>query len=234
VYTIRAACAALAFLWTTPVAAQVGHAPEASPYRDVRVKTLLSITGGYTSGSGGKVGVGPAKGPTGGARVDLLLGGPAMLGVSVMGGSLARKLIDPSQPPESREVGESSQRILFVEGSVGLVFTGRKTWHGLAPYLGGSLGLGIGGDVAADSLSDFEYNTKFTAALFLGVRWHVGQRVALRIEVRNMMWQLRYPDSFFDTSDPTNPPVLDPLVNGETEWTHNPQLWVSLGYAIRM
>lgn len=234
VYTIRAACAALALLWPTPSAAQVGHLPESSPYSDVRAKTLLSLTAGYTAGSGGSVGVGPAEGPMAGARVDLLMGGPVQLGVSAMAGNLDRTLIDPSQPPASRVVGKDKQQILFLEGSIGLVFTGRKTWHGLAPYIGGSLGLAFGSDVPADSLSDFEFKTKFTTAILAGTRWHVGRRLAFRFEVRDMLWQLRYPSSFFDTSNPDVPPVLDPRVRDDTEWTHNLQLWISLGYAIRI
>jgi hypothetical protein len=198
VYTIRAACAALALLWPTPSAAQ-------APYSDVRAKTLLGLTLGYTNGSGGSVGVGPAEGPMAGARVDLLLGGPVQLGVSAMAGNLDRTLIDPSQPPASRVVGKDKQQILFLEGSIGLVFT-----------------------------SDFEFKTKFTTAILAGTRWHVGRRLAFRFEVRDMLWQLRYPSSFFDTSNPDAPPVLDPRVRDDTEWTHNLQLWISLGYAIRI
>jgi len=233
VYSFRAACAALLLVWPTAAAAQVGHPPEASPYKDVRAKWLLSATGGYSWGSGGDVGVGPHDGPLMGARVDWLIGGPAMLGASVTYADLQRNLINPEAPLDERFLGTAKNSVLMLEASIALVLTGTKTWRGFAPYLGGTLGLAFGGNVPEDSLSGFEFNTKFTAGFIIGTRWHLSQRVVFRFEFRDVFWQLKYPQPFF-FPEADVPPTLNPLTQGETAWVANPQLLLSVGYAIRM
>ena len=233
VYSFRAARAALLLVLPTAAAAQGGHPPESSPYRDVRAKWLLSATGGYSWGSGGQVGVGPHDGPLLGARVDWLIGGPGMLGFSATYGSLQRNLIDPEAPLDERFLGTAPNSVFMLESTIGLVLTGTKTWRGFAPYFGGTLGLAFGGDVPEDSLSGFEFNTKFTAGFVVGTRWHLGSRIALRFEFRDVFWQLKYPNAFL-FPDADVPPVLNPLTNTDTEWTANPQVLISVGYAIRM
>ncbi len=235
VYSIRAACAALVIVWPAVAGAQVGHPPSSSPYKDVRGKWFLSATGGYTWGGGGTAGVGPHDGPMGGLRLDLLLGGPADIGITAQVGNLTRLLVDPEATElDQRYLGEAKQSILFLEGSFSLVFTGRKTWNGFAPFIGGALGLAFGGSVPEDSLSSFEFNTKFTVGLYAGTRWHLGDRIVFRFEVRDVLWQLKYPPEFFIPPEEGVPPLLNPLVNKDSEWTHNPQITLALGYAIRM
>jgi len=235
VYTIRAACAALVLVWPAVADAQVGHPPSSSPYRDVRGKWFLSATGGYTWGGGGSADVGPQDGPLGGLRLDLLLGGPTDIGITAQVGNLERLLVDPeAEELDQRYLGTANQTILFLEGSFSLVFTGRKTWKGFAPFIGAGLGLAFGGSVPEDSLSGFEFNTKFTASLYIGTRWHLGDKIALRFEVRDMLWQLKYPPEFFIPPAEGVPPLLNPLVQDDSEWVHNPQITFALGYAIRM
>ena len=113
------------------------------------------------------------------------------------------------------------------------MLTGQKTWYGFAPYLGLSMGVAIGGDVPADSLSGYDFNIKFMAGPGIGLRWHPGSRIGLRVEFRDVLWKLSYPNAFFEppTDQPDIPPVLDPEFNKTSEWTHNPSLYISLGYA---
>jgi len=62
-----------------PVAAQVGHAPAASPYADLEYRQEFTLYGGYYYAGNDRVGVAPGSGPMVGARYDLRLGGPALL-----------------------------------------------------------------------------------------------------------------------------------------------------------
>lgn len=209
--------------------AQVGHPPESSPYRDMRSKFLFSVTGGNSWGSGGKVAAGPADGPILGTRLDVHLGGPGSAQIGVNWASLNRMLIDPSADESSRSTGPVRQSIFMFDVGLILTLSGQKTWHGLAPYFGGSLGIAMAGPVPGDTLSTFEFGTKFITGPQIGLRWHPVSRLFLRIEGRYMFWKLSYPDEFFEG----DPPVLDPLVNRETDWTHNPMLLVSLGIALK-
>lgn len=213
--------------------AQVGHEPESSPYRDLPDKYMLSFTGGYSWGSGGKVNIGPGDGLVYGARGDIHLAGPGTVHMGVNFGSFERLLLDPRLAPDERVLGTASQTVLMADVGLNLVLTGQKSWYGFAPFIGASMGIAIGGDVPADSLSGYEFNTKFIVTPAIGFRWHPVSRIALRVEFRDVLWKLSYPDVFFDppTEDPDIPPILDPDFNKTTDWTHNPSLYLSLGVA---
>ncbi|MDH3291694.1 MAG: hypothetical protein OEO20_07230 [Gemmatimonadota bacterium] len=214
--------------------AQVGHPPGSSPYRDLRSKYQVSLTGGYSWGTGGKVEVGPARGRFGGMRFDLHLAGPGAVQLGVNVGDFDRLLLDPSQAPDARVLGTAKQSIIMVDAGLNLVLTGAKTWYGFAPYAGASLGLALGGDVpAADTLSVFKFSTKFLVGPQIGFRWFPIERISLRFEARDVIWRLTYPNQFFDP--PANAldddPVLDARFNKPTQWTHNPMFLVSVGWA---
>jgi len=210
--------------------AQVGHPPTSSPYRDLRDKYFASINGGYSWGSGGKVEAGPANGPIVGARFDVHLAGPGSIQVGINWGNLNRQLIDPNADPGDRVYGTTTQSVFMADAGLILTFTGQKTWYGFAPYLGASMGLALGGSVPEDTLSTFTFNTKFIVGPQLGFRWHPVRQFFLRIEGRDMLWKLSYPNEYFDA----DPPVLDPQVNKTTEWTHNLMLLVSLGFVLKL
>ena len=229
-----ATMAVLAALHWTGAAAQVGHPPESSPYRFLDSRYQLTLVGGYALGNGGRVGVGPSTGMLGGVRLDLHLSGPATAGFGIVAGRLERRLLDPTEGLDTRDHGTAQQTVLFADAGFDLVFTGQKTWHGLAPYMGASLGLALGGSVPADS-STFQFSSKFIAGPRIGLRWHPVQRLAIRFEARDMIWQLKYPSIFFE--DPADAPGTDPILDAatmkDTEWTNNPMLTVSVGYAFR-
>lgn len=211
---------------------QVGYAPTRSPYRDLTTKYMVSLTGGYSWGGGGKTGVGPGEGQVYGGRVDVHLAGPGTVQFGINVGNLDRVLIDPAQGPDDRVLGTVKQSVLMGEVGLNLVLTGEKTWHGIAPYIGLALGLAVGGNVPEDSLSGYEFNTKFIADPQIGVRWHMTRNISVRVEFRDPIWRLSYPERFFVAPDDfPDDPVLDPQFNKNTQWTHNPMLLFSLGYA---
>ena len=72
--------AALATTWAAmllfalPLAAQVGHRPESSPYHDIRGGHAVTPYLGQFGGSGGRFQIGPHDGPVYGLRYDLRTG----------------------------------------------------------------------------------------------------------------------------------------------------------------
>jgi len=215
-------------------AAQVGHPPESSPYRDLQSRRVLSLTGGVLSGSAGKVGVGPSDGTYVGARFDMHLGGPAGVTFSAGVANLERVLIDPRLGPENRTLDTATQKVVLLDGGFDLLLPGEKTWHGLTPYVGVGLGMAFGAKVNADSLSGYSFSTHFTAGPRIGVWLHPSSRFTLRIEGRVLLWRLKYPEGFFSEPEfePTEPPVLDANVTKDTEWVQHLGLTISLGYTI--
>ena len=95
------------------------------------------------------------------------------------------------------------------------------------------MGMAFGGSVPEDSLTGFKFGAKFMVTPLLGMRIHPTRRLSVRVEGRDAIWKLSYPQTFFvpPTEDPDVPPVLDPQFNKDSEWTHNFMLYVSLGWS---
>ena len=214
--------------------AQVGHRPESSPYRDLRAKRVLSFVGGYMNGSAGKAGVGPGDGPFAGARFDLHLSGPAAVTFGAGMAKLERIIIDPTWGPANRTLDTASQSVLMLDAGIDLLLTGEKTWHGMIPYFGGGLGFALGGDVSADTLSGFSFSTHFTTGPRLGIWVHPSDRITFRIEGRDKIWRLKYPDGFFSVpeNEPLELPVLDANIMKDTQWVHHLTLSITVGWTI--
>src|SRR2546430_13795010 len=73
-----------------------------------------------------------------------------------------------------------------------LILTGRKTWRGFAPYVGGVLGVAIGGTSPRDT-SGHKFGTKITAPPNVGLRWDPARRLSIRGDVPPALWKLYYP-----------------------------------------
>jgi hypothetical protein len=214
--------------------AQVGHRPEASPYRDLQAKRVLSFVGGYLSGSSGAANVGPGSGSLAGARFDLYLSGPASATFGAGVANLERILIDPTMGPANRTLDTTSQSVLLLDAGIDVLLTGEKTWHGVIPYVGGGMGFALGGSVDADSLSGYSFSTHFTAGPHIGIWLLPSRRFTFKIEGRDILWRLKYPEGFFTTpaNAPDELPVLDGNVMKDTQWVHHLTLTFTLGYTI--
>jgi hypothetical protein len=178
--------------------------------------------------------VGPGNGPYTGARFDLHLGGPAGLTFGAGVANLERVVIDPTFGPTNRTVDTTTQAVILVDGGFDLLLTGEKKWHGLIPYFGASMGIALGTSVDADSLSGYSFSTHFTVGPRLGVWAQPSDRITFRIETRDVIWRLKYPDGFFSVpeNEPAEPPVLDANVMKDTQWVHHLGLTISIGYTI--
>ncbi len=122
----------------------------------------------------------------------------------------------------------------MLNAGANLVLTGRKTWRGLAPYIGFGMGMAFGGAVPEDS-SGFTFKSNFHIDPTVGVQIHPSPRLHFRIEGRGILWKLKYPTTFFD--DPVNAPGTDPLLNElletDSDWTFHPTLLFGIGYTLR-
>jgi len=217
---------AIALLTASPpdrLTAQVGHSPDHSPYRDVKRGRTLILGAGYLSGGRGVVGVGPSNGS---ARFEVLFGKPLSFFLGAAFGPLTRYVADPTKNPPNRIFGPVTSNVLIVDGGMHLLLSGAKTWHGMAPYLGGSVAVAIANDPAADT-SGYRFRAKGTFGPHVGVRWYLGRRLAIRTEARLMFWQLTYPLAYYQPS-PDGTRVLE-LGSADKEWTRHP--WISAGLA---
>jgi hypothetical protein len=169
-----------------------------------------------------------------GARFDLHVGGPAALTFGAGVANLERIIIDPTWGPANRTLDTTTQAVVLVDGGFDLLFTGEKSWHGIVPYFGAGMGMALGTSVDADSLSGYSFSTHFTTGPRLGLWLHPLGRITFRIEARDLIWRLKYPDGFFSApeNEPTEPPVLDANVMKDTQWVHHLGLTITFGYTI--
>lgn len=216
-----------------PLAAQVGHDPAGSPYRDIRYGQFVTATAGYMFGGGGQLGIGPHGGMVATLRHDFLADRPLTLGLGGGYARLDRNYANLAATEEPRVLGPEQHRVMFAEGVLQLNVTGGKTWNGLAPYASAGLGLAFAERVPADS-SGYSFGTKFYFAPAVGVRAFLGRRLYLRVEARAMFWNLGYPASY-RTEDPDGFGPLQPILAGSRrkEWSPVPMLHAGLGYAFR-
>jgi hypothetical protein len=232
---VRAVVAVLALvIGAAPLGAQVGHAPDKSPYRDIRKGHTFTALYGKFGGSGGEFGIGPHDGPTYGFRYDIRTGSTVQLGLGFAHGSLDRLIVDPFVELANRVSGPVKQSVNFAEVNLQLNLTGGKTWHRLAPFVGSGVGLTFPSSTPQDT-SRFSLGHKIYLAPFTGVRIFVTDRLSLRGEARVAFWKLKYPTTF------ENEPVLEPgtpehsnavITDGNLqEWTTSSWLTVGLGYS---
>ncbi|HEX9896010.1 MAG TPA: hypothetical protein VGA78_18910 [Gemmatimonadales bacterium] len=199
-----------------PGAAQVGHDPATSPYRDIRRSTFLVLSGGRFLGSGGAVGVAPHGGNVYGLRMSFLANRTIQLSAGGFYGMLSRSIYDPAEPADERIVGTTDTDVLWIDAAIHFNLTGGKTWHRLAPFAGAAAGLAFSENLPDDPAS-FKMGTKFFLAPVLGVRFFLGQRLALQAESRFNFWQIKYTTAFVQEAIESS------------EWSVSP--WLNLGLA---
>jgi hypothetical protein len=216
------------------VAAQVGHRPESSPFRDIRKGHTITATVGFFQGDGGDLNLGPHSGTVFGGRYDIRTGSTIQLGLGFAHGNLERFIVDPTLGPSNRRSGPVQQAVTFAEINLQFNVTGGKTWNRLAPYVTAGVGLAFAGDTPADP-SDFDFGRKFYFTPGLGTRVFLSNKMHLRAEARATFWKLEYPLTF--QQDPSQEPGTSPVIPSEgelDEWVASPWFQVGLGYAFSL
>ena len=230
--SVAAALAALGLAAVAPLAAQVGHAPDRSPYHDLITAQSLTFSLGYFGGNEAKAGVGWRSGALFGARLDTRLGGPLDLWVSVGVVNSNRFKINTTLDTATRKTGPYTRSLVPVDLGLLLNLTGAKTWHGLAPYIG----FGAGEMLPTRSETDVGgYNAGINFALIpiLGTRIFLTPTLAARIEVRDYFFRYEWPLRYFDPVDSNNlsiRPAILPYGEKDKQWVHNLALTVGFVY----
>ncbi len=175
-----------------------------SPYDYIEPKQEVGPYGGWMSTGTGRFGFGPSGGPLMGARYAIELAGPLSLEglVSFVDGT--RDVIDLGRPEGDQIIGQAEALVTTFDARFRFGFTGRRSWHKLAPFL--TAGGGIATDMSSSSELDatllpadvFEFGTSFLATVGLGTRFFVTQRFALRGEGVFSLYQIDTPPGYSD------------------------------------
>ena len=192
-----------------PAVAQVGHAPDKSPYRDIVYDHNLTAFISYFDGSGGSLGIGAHDGYMYGLRYQLRANRYISFGGGgSYGWDLERNIIDPYAPVGERVSGPVQQRLFILEGLLQFNLTANKSWHRLAPYAGFGLGAGFASTAPQDTV--YRSSTRFVFTPYAGTRLFLASKVALRLEARMPLYKISYPSAYLE------PDV--PVVTSNGEW----------------
>ena len=216
-------CAAL------PVTAQdVGHPPDASPFRDLAYRQELSLFGGYYNGSEGKAGVAPGGGPAIGLRYEIRIGGPAQFTARLTHARTERLVLDPALAESARNLGRQTWPITVADAGININLTGQKSWRNLVPSVGG--GVGIASDFGrSGDPGGFSFGTPFAFTFGAAVRRETDGPLQLRVDFADYIYQLDYPAAY--TTAPSGSTPILPAGSSMNQWTHN---WVlSFGISYR-
>ncbi len=222
-----------------PLAAQVGHAPGSSPYRDLTESRSLTVSGGWFSKNAGSYGLGPNDGYTVGIRYGLRANRFLELSLGATVADLQRNTVDQFTTLAQRTKGPFKERVTLVEGAFTFNLTGGKTWRGLAPFAGFGFGAAIPNNlVVANDTSGYRTGTKFIFTPHAGTRVFLTRKLHLRLEAKGVLWRLKYPLTFGNEppAEPGIPPNRNAVItNGRySQWVANANLQAGLGYAIKL
>jgi hypothetical protein len=175
-----------------------------SPFDYLERRQELGLFSGWASFEEGRFGYGPSGGTPLGARYGIELSGP--LGfegtAAVIDGT--RDVVDPGRVEGDRVIGQADALMTVIDARLRFTFTGRRSWHGFAPFFvaGGGLALDLADESDLDTQllpeDVFEFGTSFFGNFGLGTRWFVTDRFALRGEGTFSLWKIDTPPGFSD------------------------------------
>jgi hypothetical protein len=174
-----------------------------SPYRFVDTKQSAGLFGGYIFASEGSIGLGPESGPVFGGRYGIRLSGPFTIEADIGYFPSTRAVLD-TVPGEVTftTIGEADLTLLLARGALRFNLTGPRTWHSMQPFVvfGGGVVIDLSSEAAVeDNLPQdarFDFGTSFAGELGAGVELFFSRRLALRLDGRNVLWQLEAPIAF--------------------------------------
>lgn len=180
---------------TTVAHAQVGHAPESSPFRDQKIGQTVSLLAGRLSPARDPGNVAPKGSTAFGLRYDVSIGGPSSLFVRYLMSPSERRVVLPAEPQETRLLGTPSTVTHIADMGLDIALTGPKTWRSLMPSLFGAIGMAT--DFRGIDQGGYRFGGKFAISYGASVRIIPSGRISYRIDASNFYWQYQYPDAFF-------------------------------------
>lgn len=221
-------CGVVALLMAVPAAAQVGHEPESSPYRDLEHKQEITLLGGWVKARHDPAGVAPQSAAMAGARYELTLAGPLALSSDFTTMFANRDVIDPAKPKAQRIPRSESATVYAADVALAMNLTGRKSWHYLVPQV--RVGIGLLRSSAADDSSGFHFGTPFAFSFGGGLKLVPGRtgRVQLRADFTDRLFRLSYPDSYYRLAS-DNTAVLD-RSTAKSFYTHHAAFTLGVSY----
>lgn len=171
-----------------------------SPYRFIEKAQSVELFTGYIATERGARGLGPHSAPLVGLRYGGRIAGPVVAGAALTFLPSKRTVVDASREAGGLvPLGEVDAPLLMGEANLRFHVTGPRTWNGLAPYLGLSLGMitNLAGTSALEEEIPAERRVDFGPAFAVGgsvgTDWFLTERISLRGAGMTQLWRFTTP-----------------------------------------
>jgi hypothetical protein len=200
-----------------------------TPYRFYDETQAIGVGLAYIDTDRGTVGLGPESGLAFGGRYHIRLSGPFFVEAEALYFPSTRAVLDSTVVDSAfQQIGEADIAIGLVQASLRFQLTGQRTWHGILPFV--LLGAGVAiqakdddeANEAVPAEARFDFGTTFAGQVGAGIELFPVERLALRVDVRSILWRLDTPQALLEHDLGRTMP--------EDEWTNN--LTASVGITI--
>jgi hypothetical protein len=206
---------------------EVGYPPAKSPYVDLTYAQDFSFIAGTYHAHRDVADVGPQSGMITGVHYEWRAGGPAQITGEIAYITSDRRLINPLRAEPGRELGSAARPLYTADVGLSLGLTGEKSWHRLVPEIGGGIGL-ISDLRSQPDSGGFLFGTRFAFNGSAGVRYLVGARWQVRADVKDRLYTISYPQTYFTA--PTGGTAVVTSDAAKSYWLNNPALTLGLSY----
>lgn len=209
-----------------------------TPYRWIDRSLRVGLYGSWMATDPGGLEQGPQSSALFGSRLRVRLSSPLAFELNVGYASTERDVVYPLAEGGPAVVDRVDIDYLLLEGYLRFSLIGSRSLHRLQPYLlfGGGIIQGLGEDVSpeyetgTDEQFRFELGMKPSLGLGAGIEWDASDRLGIAFEVRDHLWRIETPDSWFRVD------VLEAIDAAGTEaplesyWRNNFELGATLYY----
>ena len=178
-------------------AAQVGHLPTQSPYRDLETRHEFTLFGGRYNAGKDPIGIAPRDGPVFGLRYQIHVGGPAFLMARWSYVNSERFAIDPTKVGTARQLGKDKVALNLYDVDLSLNLTGQKSFHHIVPVI--NVGAGVATCGCSVENDPYSFGTPFAFTFGGGLKLVPGGRFQLMVDWSNYLYQLKYPTEYYVT-----------------------------------
>jgi len=228
---------AVTAMLSAPLAAQVGHDPHKSPFRDLEQTMELTVFSGVYNARRDPARVAPQNGAILGVHYQWRANGPLSLTGTLSRVESERRVLDPervatcggsTEPnPDCKLVRTYRWPLYHMDGGLALDLTGARTFHGLVPDL--KAGVGFVSDFHTQpDVGEFAFGTRFAMKWGGGIRWVPTDLFQLRADVTNYLHSIRYPETYYLPA--TDDSQILATSQKRSVWLNNTALTIGVSY----
>ena len=171
-----------------------------SPYRFLNTSQEAGVFVASINPSEGTLRLGSESGLAYGLRYAIQLSGPFMLEGEAMYFPTSHAVLDTTVVDSAyRVLGTADHAIASGTAALRVNLTGQRTWHRIQPFVHFGVGFAMEAsreqeavDLAPET-ARYEFGTTFAGLFGGGISWVPTNRLAVRLDARNLLWKIKTP-----------------------------------------